>query len=330
MKRVLAFLISLSVFVTCMSGLTASASDYDEQRRQYNSQSGIDCNYYGNKIVFIDSHKEKLILRNGLKGKAKKSKKSISSATVSVAYYKDYVFYIDEHTGYLKRYSTKNHKIKVIAKGDINSFLIACKRVVYFKFDPYGAKSNGLYECKLSGKGKRRITKNESSQMYSYKGNLYYKEYDVAAVKRYNFKKKKSYKVLKNNSLKKMQVFAMEGKYLYLLKDKGNINSLYKLDVSSKKLKKIGDYGTGFGQFLVKDGVLYAYASDGIFDTYARVYRYERDIGKLMDFTGWYLPSYESKARHYGLNLGFYKDRIITDEYKNNYPTGRFFDVEKI
>ena len=225
MKRVLAFLISLSVFITCMSGLTASASDYDEQRRQYNSQSGIDCNYYGNKIVFIDSHKEKLILRNGLKGKARKSKKSISSATVSVAYYKDYVFYIDEHTGYLKRYSTKNHKIKIIAKGDINSFIIACGRVVYSEFDPYEAKNNGIYECKLSGKGKRRITKNESSQMYSYKGNLYYKEYDVAAVKRYNFKKKKSYKVLKNNSLKKMQVFAMEGKYLYLLKDKGNINS---------------------------------------------------------------------------------------------------------
>ncbi len=328
-RRIISVLLAvITVFGVTICSATAYAdnSALYQQREQFNSQNNFaGGGFYGKNIYFFDNWKEKLYIKTSIDGKAKVAKSGVSCGGGSTIY-KKYVYYIAEDST-LYRCALKNGKVqKLIKDVFISNFIVSDNKIIFCAVDPYGDIGiQGLYVCKLNGKGRKRITKHWVDSMYTWDKSLYYYDGVSKCYKRYSFKTKKVYKVKAKKSLKNTTTIGMEGKYIYVHKDYDDKAVFYRLDVKNGKVKKLGDIpvlDTPTSSYAVGGGNIY-YCRFNYESGYANYYRYEPSTD-----SNWWIIAYP--VDEVGLDIGFYKNMVVTNEYIESNPTFTYRVVDTI
>lgn len=322
MKKKISLLLAVIMLICSLSAslvARADSSDYYQQRRQYNSQNNFEGgSFYRNNSYFFDNNKKKLYVKSSFTGTPKSIKSSIKCYEHSTIH-KDYIYYADSN-GYLKRTSLSGKTTKTLIKNVYITNLMITNGKIFFSAN--GSKYTGFYKCDLDGKNIKRILGSEIlHNCYSWESNIYYFDYSSNKFKKINAKTYKVSTVTFNTTLKNVDIFAMEGKFLYIAKYSKSSVTFYKANVNTKKITKICETKYREGQFIVGGGNIYG--NELRDDGYVYYYRFKSD-GKRETV---------KKIEGYKVmfdNMLFYKNKIVTMKYDEGNPTFGYYTIVTI
>ena len=329
MKRILSVLLSVIILALSLTvGSTAFAAEtkvkYDSQKKQFNSQCAM-FNYNGDKTVKLIYDKGTNRYKVYYSEKLTKKGKAIFSIKepTPLAIKGNYVFYSNSATGTIMRRRLDGKGAKKIIKFTKNKytvrFIICGSRLIYnlIVYDGNGDfVSSKLYSATTKGENRKLIAKNVKSQMFMYKNMLYFiKGKDLM---RYSFNDG----VLKSRyvglNLKDAELIGMENNIVYIAYYKGemfNKCNFYKADVDKQKYWKFEsiECDEPIQSAIVFENKPYIITGLGGGCEFAAV------RGEKSDY-----KSYKNKYNQGGDSLGFWKNSIVFDDYKDDAKYGDF------
>lgn len=185
----------------------------------------------GNRIYLVKGDSLYQVNLNG------KSAKMLVKADAVVAYKSNYVYY--QYGESIMRVNVKTKKSATLGKSEFADWELK-GNYVFFK---NASKNNQLYRMKLTGKSKKRLTKERVNSFTISGNNLYlysqewgYAECNVLTIKRINLKTCKSYKLAEFENVDSIQ---MVGTVITFCSNDGCTNYWYNMKIKKLHTEEI-------------------------------------------------------------------------------------------